>query len=178
MEFVLSSAINASAEIAAADGYPHIRVVDGPQQNSDRLPLKPPNNASVPHNELFYQRMNWSVASAETVGKGSDHCCRRRSLSDADVVEEHELSADAGSGFSAVCWFAARDLADSLGGSTPVGAIDQSYGGTSIQFWMSEQARQNSSSLKVRFLPVSQDLLELASGIWVPECGVLTSREA
>ena len=34
MEFVLSSAINATAEIAAADAYPHIRVVDGPQQNS------------------------------------------------------------------------------------------------------------------------------------------------
>jgi hypothetical protein len=140
MEFVLSSAINATAEIAAADGYPHIRVVDGPQQNSDRLPLAKPDNASVPHNELFYQRMNWSVASSETVGKGSDHCCRRRSLSDTDIVEEHELSAGSGSGFSAVCWFAARDLFDSLGGSTPVGAIDQSYGGTSIQFWMSERA--------------------------------------
>ena len=32
MEFVLSSAVNATAEIAAADAYPHIRVVDGPQQ--------------------------------------------------------------------------------------------------------------------------------------------------
>ena len=30
----------------------------------------------------------------------------------------------------------------------------------------------------VRFLPVSQYLLELASGVWVLECGVLTSREA
>ena len=36
----------------------------------------------------------------------------------------------------------------------------------------------NSPSPKVRFLPVSQYLLELASGIWVLECGVLTSREA
>lgn len=140
MEFVLSSAANATAEIAAADGYPHIRVVDGPQQNTDRLPLAKPNNASVPHNELFYQRMNWSVASSETVGQGSDHCCRRRSLSADDIVEEHDLSVASGSGFSAICWFAARDLFDSLGGTTPVGAIDQSYGGTSIQFWMSEQA--------------------------------------
>ena len=30
----------------------------------------------------------------------------------------------------------------------------------------------------VRFLPVSQYLLKLASGIWVLECGVLTYREA
>jgi hypothetical protein len=71
MEFVLSSAVNATAEIAAADAYPHIRVVDGPQQNTDRLPLTPPANASMPHTELFYNRMNWSVASSETVGKGS-----------------------------------------------------------------------------------------------------------
>ena len=35
----------------------------------------------------------------------------------------------------------------------------------------------NSSSL-VRFLPVSQYLLELAFGVWVLECGVLTSCEA
>ena len=34
------------------------------------------------------------------------------------------------------------------------------------------------SSLKVRFLPVSQYLLELVSGAWALECGVLTSREA
>ena len=38
-------------------------------------------------------------------------------------------------------------------------------------------ARQSPSS-PVRFLPVSQYLLELASGVWVLECGVLTSREA
>ena len=40
------------------------------------------------------------------------------------------------------------------------------------------KARQSPSSLKVRFLPVSQYLLELASGVWVLECGMLTSREA
>ena len=38
-------------------------------------------------------------------------------------------------------------------------------------------ARQRPPSL-VRFLPVCQYLLELASGVWVLECGVLTSREA
>eukprot|EP01051_Picozoa_sp_SAG22_P006757 SAG22_NODE_453_length_10316_cov_27.583341_3_plen_165_part_00 len=141
MEFVLSSAVNATAEIAAADNYPLIRVVDGPQQNSDRLPLAPPANASVPHNELFYNRMNWSVASSKTVGKGTDNCCGRRALSDQDVLDQMEfstsaaaaddagagqqLSAAAASGFSAVCWFAARDLFDGLGGGVPVGAIDQ-----------------------------------------------------
>jgi|EP01047_Picozoa_sp_COSAG01_P036635 hypothetical protein len=123
MEFVLSSAVNASAEIAAADGYPHIRVVDGPQQNADRLPLPPPANASVPHQNLFYHRMNWSVASSKTVGHGSDNCCGRRALSDQDIVDQsraalidtsHALSAAAASGFSAVCWF--------VSASTPLAA--------------------------------------------------------
>ena len=45
-----------------------------------------------------------------------------------------------GSYFSAVCWFTIRDLYNELGGTVPVGEIDQSYGGTSIQFWMSEDA--------------------------------------
>ena len=39
-------------------------------------------------------------------------------------------------------------------------------------------ARQSPLPYDVRFLPVSQYLLELASGLWVLECGVLTSREA
>ena len=34
------------------------------------------------------------------------------------------------------------------------------------------------STPKVRFLPVSQYSLELASGVWLLECGVLSSREA
>ena len=38
-------------------------------------------------------------------------------------------------------------------------------------------ARPNPSSF-VRFLPVSRYLLELSSGVWVLECGVLTSRGA
>ena len=113
MEFVLSSAVNATAEIAAADAYPHIRVVDGPQQNVDRLPLHPPANASMPHNELFYNRMNWSVASSKTVGQGSDHCCRRRALDGQDEYISNATADDGtgasatASGFSAVCWFAA-----------------------------------------------------------------------
>jgi len=45
-----------------------------------------------------------------------------------------------------VCWFAARDLFDTLGGKVPVGAITQSYGGTSIQFWMSSEAIQQSDA--------------------------------
>ena len=147
MEFVLSRALNHTAEVAAADAYPHIRVFDGAQQNVDSLhaPRAPIN---VTHDELFYVRMNWSVASSKTVGPGSDNCCRRR-LGDADDSGGYAQSDDSGgydtldpapSGFSAVCWLAAKRLADMHGGKVPIGAIDQSYGGTSIQFWMSADA--------------------------------------
>lgn len=48
-----------------------------------------------------------------------DHCCRRRALSDQDILDQErdalrdtttdtdDLSTGAASGFSAVCWFAA-----------------------------------------------------------------------
>ena len=45
-------------------------------------------------------------------------------------------------------------------------------------YWQWPKAARQSPSSPVRFLPVSQYLLELASGVWVLECGVLTSREA
>ena len=144
MEFVLSSAINATAEVAAADLYPHIRVFDGPQQNVDSL-ITPAVPLNVTRNSLLYVRMNWSVASSKTVGPGSDHCCRRR-MDEAERRSQRLSLGAAASGFSAICWLAARDFSDILGGKVPVGAIDQSYGGTSIQQWMSESAIKSSNA--------------------------------
>ena len=46
-----------------------------------------------------------------------------------------------------------------------------------LRIWASHRGPPRPSSL-VRFLSVSQYLLELASCAWVLECGVLTSREA
>ena len=87
-------------------------------RNVDPLPLKAPANASVPHAELFYNRMNWSVASSKTIGQGNDHCCRRvlgdqdtdtltTAESDGEAAEDSVSAAAGASGFSAVCWFAA-----------------------------------------------------------------------
>jgi hypothetical protein len=49
-----------------------------------------------------------------------------------------------GSYFSAVCWFTLKRVFDAVRASTgeqvPLGGIDQSYGGTSIQYWMSPDA--------------------------------------
>ena len=41
---------------------------------------------------------------------------------------------------------------------------------------MQRRGPSKPSSLKVRFLPVAQYLLGLASGLWVLECDLLTSR--
>ena len=69
--------------------------------------------------------------------------CVRRSLVAATsrVVDRHLLPTQPITRhFSAVCWLTARNLADLLGPDVPIGAIDQSYGGTSIQFWMGTAA--------------------------------------
>ena len=43
---------------------------------------------------------------------------------------------------------------------------------------LQSMARSKPSFLKVRFLPISWYLLELSSGGWALECGVLTSPRA
>ena len=56
----------------------------------------------------------------------------------------HASSTMVGSYFSAVCWFTLKRVFDAVRASTgeqvPLGGIDQSYGGTSIQYWMSPDA--------------------------------------
>ena len=107
MEFTVNSAFNATAEIAASANYPNVRVFSGPEQNVDTL-----NKVGVfneTHDHLYYTRLNWSVASPQSIG------CVDKSCRGWDY-------------FSAVCWFAIRDLHDMLNGSVPVGGISQNYG--------------------------------------------------
>ena len=77
MEFVVPAARNATAEIAAADDYPLIRVTSGPQQNADTLNTKGVFNHT--HTDLLYTRLPWAVASAQSVGcvdgTCTDTCC-------------------------------------------------------------------------------------------------------
>ena len=144
MEFVVPAAKNATAEIAAAANYPHVRLYTGVMQKADHLSPSP--LFRQPRDEALFLRMNWSVASPRVVGgcsdpatPGCDTCC-------GNPIESPFKT---GSYVSAVCWFAVRDLADLLGGRVPVGGIDQSYGGTSIQFWMPE------ASIKASDAPVA-----------------------
>lgn len=89
MEFTVNSAVNATEEIAAANGFPDIRLFSGPEQNVDTLNLDGVFN--VTHDELFYTRLNWSIATNQSVG------CVDGSCKGWDY-------------FSAACWFAVRDL--------------------------------------------------------------------
>lgn len=117
---------NASEEAAAANAYPHIRIFSGPEENTDTL-----NSKGVfdhPHDQTYYLRSNWTAANENTIGCADGSCAGPHGI------------------FSAVCWHTARNLADSLGGTVPVGAIVQGYGGTSIQYWMSEDALRESNA--------------------------------
>ena len=96
-------------------------------QNADSLRGGDPKMFNVSHNELYFVRMNWTRASSKVVGGCAD------AHGKCDTCCGNPIAAKpygTGSYVSAVCWFAARDLADLLGGHVPVGAIDQSYGGS------------------------------------------------
>ena len=56
--------------------------------------------------------------------------------------------------------------------------LDVDYMATMQLDTLSGLARQKPPSLKVRFLPDFQNLLQPASGVWSLACGVFTSREA
>ena len=38
--------------------------------------------------------------------------------------------------FSAVCWYTGKSLFEQLGGSTPVGLLQTSVGGSPIEYWL------------------------------------------
>lgn len=110
MEFTTNDANNATAEVAAANLFPYIRVTSGPEQQFFDL------NTIVnqPYSELAITNLNWSVASNVSIG------CP---------------GCSGWNYYSAMCWFSIRDVFVTLGGDIPVGGIVQSYGGTSIQYW-------------------------------------------
>eukprot|EP01034_Spumella_vulgaris_P034888 gene34888-43018_t len=78
---------------------------------------KQDNITHSPNLELGVTNLPWSVASSDTITNynGWDY-------------------------FSAVCWLSVRNVFDHLNGTVPMGAIAQTYGGTSIQWWSSPEA--------------------------------------
>ena len=109
MEFTVASLANASAEIAAAPAY------------TDRVRLYSAAYVNTsfaptsPRQEMLNVSLPWAAASVLSVGGGPWLY------------------------FSALCWLAARGVADRFP-ATPVGAVHASIGGTPIQYWMSPEA--------------------------------------
>ena len=79
------------------------------------------NYSAVPIEELIRIYLNWSVASPESIGGGPMEY------------------------MSAVCWLYGRMVHQALGGR-PIGLIDTSYYGTSIEVWMPPRALQSCNS--------------------------------
>jgi len=132
-QFSVNAAVNASAEVQAANNFPLIRLFAGPvQSGAGPNPVYKLDSIAVntTYPELGSIDLPWSVASNETIA-----------------------TSGTWQFFSALGWFAARDLylankaADPSGRVTPVGAISQCYGGTSIQWWSSARALEQCASV-------------------------------
>jgi sialate O-acetylesterase len=69
-------------------------------------------SSKVPLMDLHTVEQNWTRAAANTVTDGS-----------------------AFNYFSAVCWFFGKNLYDGLGGSVPIGLVNDNWGGTRVEQW-------------------------------------------
>jgi hypothetical protein len=94
---VTKNAFNASAEIAAAGGFPHIRIMNTAHTQAWGGPLL----------DLPPVKQPWAAPSPINIP-----------------------------GFSATCWFAARDLFLELGGTSAVGVVQSAAGGTAVRNWV------------------------------------------
>lgn len=121
MVFAVPALTNASAETAAADSYPYIRIFTVGIGTQSAVPLR----------DLKTVREPWQVASSKTVSE--------------DVTPGHTLFAT----FSAVCWVFGRTVSDALttaghtradGGPVLLGLISNNWGGTRLEQWMPRDA--------------------------------------
>lgn len=108
MQFAMPSVTNATAEIAAADRYPHVRLFTVGQGTANR-PGQPPLR------DLKTVQQPWVVASSGSVAGGGEFGV-----------------------FSAVCWLFGKAVFDGLAaeGPVPIGLVSNNVGGTRIEKWL------------------------------------------
>lgn len=118
IEFTVNAAFNASAEIAAANNYPMIRVTSGPLQGKLNLRTLGPQ----PYKNRVAVDLPWSIATNASIGGVGD--------------------SGGWDYFSAACWYTLKNVADrnaAAGAPVPLGGIVECYGGTSVQWWSGPQ---------------------------------------
>jgi sialate O-acetylesterase len=123
MQYSVGNASNATQEIAAAAFFPHIRLFTAARHYNRSSEAEPQQDLDVTPEQP------WTVASPEAIG------------------------GPWGTNFSAVCWFAGRDLFLSQG--VPVGLLSVNWGGTAIQTWMPQSALDACSAPKTSTAPVA-----------------------
>ena len=111
MVFSTRAMFNGTEEVAAADGFPDIRLFSV-GQSTPRPPAP-----GVPLQQFGTLEQPWTRASVASVGGSATSA-----------------------GFSAVCWVAGRTLHAQLGGAVPLGLVTSAWGGTTLQQWAPSDA--------------------------------------
>lgn len=110
MQFSVGNASNATAEIAAADLLPLIRVFTAARHYNATSEARPQLELDAEPEQP------WSIGSAAAVG------------------------GPWGTNFSAVCYFFGRELYRALGGAVPIGLMSVNWGATDVSTWMPARA--------------------------------------
>lgn len=116
MQFSVQNGVNVSAELAAANDYPHIRLFTVGLGTFSVVPLG--------QLQTVYQA--WTPASNTSVGDGTwggAYWDCHTSSRPCSAPPPHPMTA-----FSAVGWYFGRDLHDLLNGTVPLGLIGDNWG--------------------------------------------------
>ncbi|XP_035679035.1 sialate O-acetylesterase-like [Branchiostoma floridae] len=121
MVFTMKYTTNASAEIARAADYPHIRLFTADLVRSDS-----------PLYDLQSILQPWAVASPAKANTRVQNKLNKTPSVPESISGPSNATFNRGY-FSAVCWFFGRDLYDNI--TVPIGLVVSAYGGTCVEAW-------------------------------------------
>ena len=138
---------NAGREVADMKNYPHIRLMDVRQPSSPNykpqfkpIPQAPSTGWHRPDQYADVCRGNHSDCRPDAWGERHCGCTNYTSVTGCCSPDADGIWRQDSSGFSAACWFFARDLYESLDPPRPVGVMNNAVGGTADQLWSSPAA--------------------------------------
>ena len=138
---------NAGREVADMKNYPHIRLMDVRQPPSPNykpqfkpIPQAPSTGWHRPDQYADVCRGNHSDCRPDAWGERHCGCTNYTSATGCCSPDADGIWRQDSQGFSAACWFFARDLYESLDPPRPVGVMNNAVGGTADQLWSSPAA--------------------------------------